>query len=772
MASVYEIFEQVCDLPTDKRGSELDRLCRDNTGLRDEVDSLLKAHDGAGDFLKQPTLDHPDIAETLNAPSGIERPGTVIGPYKLLEQIGEGGFGTVFMAQQDAPIRRRVALKILKPGMDTKQVIARFESERQALALMDHPNIARVIDAGSTTSGRPFFVMELVRGEAITTFCNQRDLSVSERLSLFQDVCFAVAHAHQKGIIHRDIKPSNVLVTVSDDKPLVKVIDFGIAKATTGPLTDKTLFTEFRQLLGTPLYMSPEQAEQSGVDVDTRTDVYSLGVLLYEILTGRTPLDPKRLSSAAWAEVQKMILEEEPSRPSVLVSSLRPDILPRARQRTSDASHLSQLLRGDLDWIILKAIEKDRSRRYPTVNELAADIDRYLLDQPVEATPPSRIYQLRKFVRRHRGLFTAGVAVLVTLLIGLAATGYTAKVALDQKARAEARERQAVRAATAAGASVLLSEADAMNLANGWRQEIAEIRGAGNESEALLSETQFTVWMASWLAMNHQADQAEESIGKIYDRARQELGYSNPAFFALCNLRIQINEANHRDAKLSADCYADLLQAVAANSGEDQTVPLLPQYAEILVRADRTDQAVEQLNRYITKQSERPLPLSQIDMKRLQAAIDSLMSSGQIEMKLLQQVRALCETGSVASAVSDPQDDPELAADLQTLQGCWRNDFWKNGMLVERMRSTFDGTNCLTEWLDDKDQVIRGRSGRFELSRSGGVKVITIYLDSSSNTGGAFVYRLGEKKLRTVSGLLLNQPSIPDVELRVFNRVE
>ena len=229
----------------------------------------------------------------------MEQPGAIVGPYKLLEQIGEGGFGTVYMAQQDYPIRRRVALKIIKAGMDTKQVIARFESERQALAVMDHPNIARVIDAGSATSGRPFFVMELVRGEPITKFCDQRRLALSERLRLFQDVCSAVEHAHQKGIIHRDIKPSNILVTICDDKPIVKVIDFGIAKATSGRLTEKTLFTEFRQLLGTPLYMSPEQAEQSGVDVDTRTDIYSLGVLLYEMLTGRTPIDPKRLSTAA-----------------------------------------------------------------------------------------------------------------------------------------------------------------------------------------------------------------------------------------------------------------------------------------------------------------------------------------------------------------------------------------------------------------------------------------------------------------------------------------
>ncbi len=277
--SVQAIFEQVCDVIGEERQTELLRLCGSDGALRAEVESLIKAHDAAGDFLKEPTLNPPELAATVIYSNTGERPGSVIGPYKLLEQIGEGGFGVVYMAQQSVPIQRRFALKILKPGMDTKQVVARFESERQALAVLDHPNIARVIDGGSTESGRPYFVMELVRGEPITKFCDQRKLPLRDRLKLFQDVCHAIEHAHQKGIIHRDIKPSNVLVTVADDKPLVKVIDFGIAKATAGSLTDKTLFTEFRQLLGTPLYMSPEQAEQSGVDVDTRADIYSLGVL-------------------------------------------------------------------------------------------------------------------------------------------------------------------------------------------------------------------------------------------------------------------------------------------------------------------------------------------------------------------------------------------------------------------------------------------------------------------------------------------------------------
>lgn len=293
--------------------------CGDDSALREEVESLLSAHDKASRFMADATSEFVEPAPAEH--SLPEEPGKMVDRYKLLEVIGEGGFGVVYMAQQNEPIRRRVALKIIKLGMDTKQVVARFEAERQALAMMDHPNIARVIDGGATSTGRPYFVMELVRGELITEYCDKARLTTRARLELFQQVCAAIQHAHQKGIIHRDIKPSNVLVTISDDKPLVKVIDFGIAKATNSELTEKTLFTEFRQLIGTPQYMSPEQAERSGVDVDTRTDIYSLGVLLYEMLTGRTPIDPKVLGSAAWHELQRVICEEEPPRPSTLVST-------------------------------------------------------------------------------------------------------------------------------------------------------------------------------------------------------------------------------------------------------------------------------------------------------------------------------------------------------------------------------------------------------------------------------------------------------------------
>jgi serine/threonine protein kinase/tetratricopeptide (TPR) repeat protein len=355
---------------------------------------------------------------------GVPKPeeaGEHIGPYKLLEQIGEGGFGVVWMAEQEKPIRRRVALKIIKLGMDTKDVVARFEQERQALALMDHLNIAKVFDAGATQFGRPYFVMELVRGIRITDYCDQAKLPTEERLKLFMKVCHAVQHAHQKGIIHRDLKPSNVLVTMYDGVPVPKVIDFGVAKATQQQrLTDLTLFTHYEQMIGTPLYMAPEQAEMSGLDVDTRTDIYSLGVLLYELLTGRTPFDPEKLMKAGLDEMRRVIREEEPQKPSTLLSTMalevRTDV---AKHRHIEATKLIGRIKGDLDWIVMKALEKDRTRRYGTANSLANDIERHLLSEPVEARPPSRFYRFRRFAKRNKLGFAAASAVLAALLIGL-----------------------------------------------------------------------------------------------------------------------------------------------------------------------------------------------------------------------------------------------------------------------------------------------------------------------------------------------------------------
>ncbi len=407
------------NLPAE-RAAYLNEACGDNADLRSEVDSsLLEAIDKAGNFMKQPVAPAIEQGSTSEEPSITERPGTVIGPYKLLQQIGEGGMGVVYMAEQQEPVRRKVALKIIKPGMDSHQVIARFEAERQALAMMDHQNIARVLDAGTTDSGRPYFVMELVHGVPITRFCDDNKLTPRERLALFVPVCQAIQHAHQKGIIHRDVKPSNVLVTMYDDKPVPKVIDFGVAKAIEQRLTEKTMFTHYGALVGTFEYMSPEQAEMNAFGVDTRSDIYSLGVLLYELLTGTTPLERIRLREAALDEMVRLIREEEAPRPSLRLSSSN-DLPKIAAARKTEPARLSKLVRGEIDWIVMKCLEKDRSRRYETANGVARDLERYLADEPVEACPPSSSYRLRKFARKHKKALATTAAFAALLLAGVA----------------------------------------------------------------------------------------------------------------------------------------------------------------------------------------------------------------------------------------------------------------------------------------------------------------------------------------------------------------
>jgi eukaryotic-like serine/threonine-protein kinase len=445
---IESLFAAVVALAPQERAVYLERECAGDAALRERLLALLRAHDRAGHVIDQPVNGDPD--ETAGYAQTSEQPGTIVaGRYKLLEEIGEGGMGTVWAAEQTIPVRRKVALKLIKAGMDSRSVLARFEAERQALALMDHPNIAKVLDGGLTDSGRPFFVMEYVKGVPITEYCDATRLTVEERLNLFIQVSSALQHAHQKGIIHRDLKPSNILVGPYDDKPVPKVIDFGLAKAMHQSLTEKTLYTAHETVLGTPLYMSPEQAQLNNLDVDTRADIYSLGVLLYELLTGTTPIERQRFKEAAWDEVRRMIREEEPSRPSMRLSST--DTLPSlAVVRHTEPAKLKKLVRGELDWIVMKALEKDRTRRYETANSLSRDIQRFLDNEVVEARPHSAGYRIGKFVRRHRAPALAAGLVLLVLLAGIAGTTW----GLIREARAKTRLAESLDRETKANADL------------------------------------------------------------------------------------------------------------------------------------------------------------------------------------------------------------------------------------------------------------------------------------------------------------------------------
>ena len=410
------IFKAAAKLKTPaERIAYVRNACGTNSSLMARITSLLKVHNNKNDLLDV-LIPNPEI--TLDDSPISETSGTVIGRYKLLEQIGEGGMAVVYMAEQQKPIRRKVALKIIKLGMDTKSVIARFEAERQALAMMDHPNIAKVLDAGATETGRPYFVMELVTGVSITEYCDKNNLSTKNRLTLFIQVCNAVQHAHQKGIIHRDIKPSNVMVTHQDGKPVPKVIDFGIAKATNQRLTEKTLFTRYAHIIGTPAYMSPKQADMGDTDIDTRSDIYSLGILLYELLTGTTPFSEEELRKAGYLEMQRVIREQELVRPSTKLSTLGKTLTDIAKHRSAMPDALTRTVRGDLDWIVMKSLEKDRTHRYETANCLAEDIRRHLRHEPILAGSPGALYRLRKFAWRHRARIAAA-GLTIVLFVGL-----------------------------------------------------------------------------------------------------------------------------------------------------------------------------------------------------------------------------------------------------------------------------------------------------------------------------------------------------------------
>ena len=469
----------VLEKPADKRRAFLNAMCAGDDALRARLEAKLIAHEGT---VAMPAAAAPKVKSAITfdlTDADDEAVGQTIGRFKLLEKLGEGGCGVVYVAEQTQPVRRRVALKVIKLGMDTKAVVARFEAERQALAMMDHPNIAKALDAGTTETGRPYFVMEMVRGIRITDYCDQNQLTTRERLELFIKVCQAIQHAHQKGIIHRDIKPSNILVTLHDSVPMPKVIDFGIAKAIEGRLTDASaVYTQLHQLIGTPAYMSPEQAEMSGLDIDTRSDIYSLGVLLYELLTGRTPFDAQELMSQGIDQMRKTIREQEPVRPSTRFATLQAeDLTATAKRHSSDSARLAGMLRGDLDWIVMNCLEKDRTRRYETANGLAADIRRHLNNEPVVARPPSSMYRLQKMIRRNKLAFAAGLAVAGALMLGIVVSSWQAVRAIHakrealaaqasetgQRQKAEASEKEAVDAQ--ANEARLRAQAEAAELA-------------------------------------------------------------------------------------------------------------------------------------------------------------------------------------------------------------------------------------------------------------------------------------------------------------------
>jgi len=532
------------------RGAFLDQACADNVELRRRIEALLEAEveaekffDDALKFRNAPFESRPGAVEkptTQNGDNGssefsfAEGLGKRIGRYKLLQKIGEGGGGVVFMAEQEEPVRRRVALKVIKLGMDTKNVIARFEAERQALAMMDHPNIARVLDAAATETGRPYFVMELVRGVKITEYCDKNNLDTRQRLDLFTQVCHAIQHAHQKGIIHRDIKPSNILITLHDGVPVPKVIDFGIAKATETPLTEKTLFTAYEQIIGTPAYMSPEQAELSGLDIDTRSDIYSLGVLLYELLTGRTPFDAKKLLQNGVDAMRKTLREQEPQRPSTMVTTLQgTELTMTAEHRQAEPPKLISQLRGDLDWIVMKALEKDRKRRYETANGLAMDIQRYLSNEPVIARPPSRLYRFQKLVRRNKIVFIAGAAVAITLLIGFWTSTWLLFKERDARRRAVAAEEKAEHAQ--ANEAALRQKAEAREKITQAAFLVSQDRFA--EADQLLGDNSFFIQptiesaavfrsLGEWHALQNQWGEAANRFETLV-QVNQSDGWDN-----------------------------------------------------------------------------------------------------------------------------------------------------------------------------------------------------------------------------------------------------
>lgn len=586
------VFNAARRLSPGRRAAYLDEACAGDAALRQRIEELLKAGEDAGGFLESPPAGSPCPGGTVRfSVVPTENVGDRIGRYKLLQQIGEGGCGVVYMAEQEEPMRRRVALKVIKLGLDTKDVVARFEAERQALALMDHPNIAKVLDAGATAAGRPYFVMELVQGIKITDYCDRNQLSTDERLKLFVQVCEAIQHAHQKGVIHRDIKPSNVLVTSRDGVAIPKVIDFGIAKATTGQrLTDKTLFTAFEQFMGTPAYMSPEQASMNELGIDTRSDIYSLGILLYELLTGKTPFDANELLAAGLEAMRQIIQVKEPLRPSTRLSTmLQGELTTMASRRRTEIPKLIHLIKGDLDWIVMKSLEKDRSRRYETANGLKADVQRFLGHEPVLARPPSTFYQLQKIVLRNRLLFGSVTAITMAMVFGL---GFSTWSLLREKA---ARQR----AVAAEQAAILLRE-KAEAAEKSAQVEAAKSQQVAHFLESMLSSIDPAV------ALGRDTSLLKEVLDKTAVRVGQDLG-NQPAVEA--ELRHTLGEVYWAlgDLDHAGAMHRQALAIQRKLNGDDaQVADTLSDLAMVLWRQGKLSEADTMLREVLATQRKIP----------------------------------------------------------------------------------------------------------------------------------------------------------------------
>jgi eukaryotic-like serine/threonine-protein kinase len=645
---VQAVFLQALDVPPDQRPTFLDRECGGDGDLRRRVEGLLRAHGQSGSFLDHPAavLDPAAMRDTLlgeaDSPTQADIvTGGQVGPYRLLQKLGEGGMGAVWVAEQEHPVRRRVALKLIKPGMDSTRVVARFEAERQARALMDHTNIARVLDAGATANGLPYFVMELVQGVPITRYCDEHNLPIRERLGLFVSVCQAVQHAHQKGVIHRDLKPPNVLVCLEDGKPVPKVIDFGIAKAVGEPLTDASVHTEVGQVIGTLEYMSPEQAGLPPPGLDTRADIYSLGVLLYELLTGQTPLTQARRAGANFAEMLRRLREEEPARPSRRLLGSKEALADVAAKRGASPAQLRREVGGDLDWIAMKCLEKGRDRRYETANGLARDVERYLADEPVEATPPSAGYRLGKFARRHKAALAVAAGFLLLTYAGAcgvylayrraaAAEGQAQEneawaLGQEEKARAsawaEAAEKhkaQEAEADTRAFADFLAKHVLAATRPEGVQRGVGvnvTMAEALTKAEPALEKVFRGRPKAEALA-RHEIGVTWRNLGKNaeairhLERAcalrREALGEDDPLTWHSTNSLAMAYQADGK-LGLAIPLYARTLKAKEAKLGSDDLSTLLTRHnlAGAYLEAGRLDLAIPLLERTLKAEESR-----------------------------------------------------------------------------------------------------------------------------------------------------------------------